>query len=88
MEQVEATKVIKPLIRKLKRCRDPDRADLVALQKARRELASQKETRIPKAEGDGSVFGGNGGGLGGNEARDAKRRKVTEGDDVFGPTLG
>lgn len=83
MEQVEATKVIKPLIRKLKRCRDPDRADLVALQKARRELASQKETRIPKAEGDGSVFGGNGGGLGGNEARDAKRRKVTEGDDVF-----
>ncbi|KXH35729.1 cyclin ccl1 [Colletotrichum simmondsii] len=57
---VEATKVIKPLIRKLKRCRDPDRADLVALQKARRELASQKETRIPKGEGDGGVGGARG----------------------------
>ncbi|GJC90934.1 cyclin CCL1 [Colletotrichum tofieldiae] len=84
----ESTKLIKPLLRKLKKCRDPDRADLVALQKARRELASQKDSRRPKAEGDGALFGGDGGALGGNDARDAKRRKVTENDDVFGPALG
>ncbi|KAK2053661.1 cyclin ccl1 [Colletotrichum caudatum] len=80
--------LIKPLLRKLKKCRDPDRADLVALQKTRRELASQKDPRRPKAEGDGALFGGNGGALGGNDARDVKRRKVAEGDDVFGPALG
>ncbi|WYZ46828.1 hypothetical protein EsH8_IX_001053 [Colletotrichum jinshuiense] len=83
----ESTKLIKPLLRKLKRCRDPDRADLVALQKARRELASQKETRRPKAESDGTTFGADIGVLGGNDARDAKRRKVTESDDVFGGAL-
>ncbi|TQN65271.1 Cyclin CCL1 [Colletotrichum shisoi] len=84
----ESTKLIKPLLRKLKKCSDPDRADLVALQKARRELASQKDSRRPKAEGDGAVFSGDGGALNGNDARDAKRRKVGEGDDVFGPALG
>ncbi|KAF9869889.1 cyclin ccl1 [Colletotrichum karsti] len=84
----ESTKLIKPLLRKLRKCRDPDRADLVALQKARRELAAQKEPRRQKAEGDGVAVGGDSGVAGGNEAREAKRRKVAEGDDVFGPALG
>ncbi|KAL0932556.1 cyclin ccl1 [Colletotrichum truncatum] len=84
----ESTKLIRPLLRKLKKCRDPDRADLVALQKARRELAAQKEPRRPKVEGDGAAFGGDSGATGGNDAREAKRRKVAEGDDVFGPALG
>ncbi|OLN89655.1 Cyclin CCL1 [Colletotrichum chlorophyti] len=83
----ECTKLMKPLLRKLKKCRDPDRADLVALQKARRELASQKDPRRPKAEGDGAVFGGDGSALGAIDAREAKRRKVADGDDVFGPAL-
>ncbi|KAF6829325.1 cyclin ccl1 [Colletotrichum musicola] len=83
----ESTKLIRPLLRKLKKCRDPDRADLVALQKARRELAAQKEPRLPQAVSDGAVFGGEGG-VAGNDAREAKRRRVAGGDDVFGPALG
>lgn len=86
--QPESTKLIRPLLRKLKKCRDPDRADLVALQKARREMAAQKEPRRPKAEGDGATLGGDAVVVGGNNAREAKRRKVAEGDDVFGPALG
>ncbi|KAF4830493.1 Cyclin CCL1 [Colletotrichum tropicale] len=86
--QPESTKLIRPLLRKLKKCRDPDRADLVALQKARREMAAQKEPRRPKVEGDGSAFGGEIAAANGNDAREAKRRKVAEGgDDVFGPAL-
>ncbi|TDZ35584.1 Cyclin CCL1 [Colletotrichum spinosum] len=85
---LESTKLIKPLLRKLKKCRDPDRADLVALQRARREMAAQKEIRQPKAGGDASVFGSEIGTAGGNDAREAKRRKMAEGDDVFGPALG
>lgn len=51
-------------------------------------MAAQKEPRRPKAEGDGSAFGGEIAAANGNDAREAKRRKVAEGgDDVFGPAL-
>ncbi|KAH8652040.1 cyclin ccl1 [Xylariales sp. PMI_506] len=78
----DTNKLMKPLIKKLKKCRDPDRVDLVALQKARREQAEQKTKPKPSLKDDGAVFGG----LMMDE-RDAKRRK-TAGDDIFGPALG
>lgn len=40
--QAETVKSMKPLRKKLQKCRDPDRADLVALQQARREQAMNK----------------------------------------------
>lgn len=76
----------KPLNKKLRKCRDPDRVDLVALQKARREHAQQqaKSKTKPPVKDDAAVFGGK---LG--DEREFKRRKTTvNGDDVFGPTLG
>ncbi|KAI0470756.1 cyclin ccl1 [Xylariaceae sp. FL0804] len=73
----ESNKAVKPLNRKLKKCRDPDRVDLVALQKARREQAVQKAKAKPGLNDD-NVFG----------EPDTKRRKVAaNGDDVFGPPL-
>ncbi|RYP58157.1 hypothetical protein DL770_010499 [Monosporascus sp. CRB-9-2] len=81
----ESNAVIKPLIKKLKKCRDPDRVDLVALQKAKREQALQKPKPKPKPglKDDGDVFGGKI-----DDARDPKRRKVgSNGEDVFGPPL-
>ena len=77
---------IKPPNRKLKKCRDPDRVDLVALQKAKREQAMQKTK--PKGHSaikeDGDVFGGS---LADSQ-RENKRRKVApNGNDPFGPPL-
>ncbi|KAI6085140.1 cyclin-like protein [Hypoxylon rubiginosum] len=85
----ESTKAIKVLRKKLVKCRDPDRVDLVALQKARREQAAQKPKPKPKpkgeSNGDEKVFGnGNGNTL----EREAKRRKVAADGDIFGPPLG
>ena len=76
-------KVVKPLLKKLKRCRDPDRSNLVALQKARREQAMSREAKAAAGPAeDGQVFGPSG------EARDAKRRKLGAGaDSIFGPEL-
>lgn len=71
---------MKPLVKKLKKCRDPDRVDLVALQKARREQAEKKKPK-PALKDDGAVFGG---ALGEPEA---KRRKTINGDDPFGPPI-
>lgn len=79
-EQPEIVKSMKPLRKKLQRCRDPDRADLVALQRARREQAVAKPKK-PTGTNDGAVFGD-------AESRDPKRRKVTGTDDMFGPALG
>lgn len=78
----EIVKSMKPLRKKLQKCRDPDRADLVALQRARREQAVAKpvKTPAPAAASDGTVFGT-------SNSRDAKRRKVEAGDDPFGPSL-
>lgn len=69
---------MKPLRKKLQRCRDPDRADLVALQKSRREQAVAKPKK-PTGLADGGIFG--------EELRDSKRRKLETSDDVFGPAL-
>ncbi|KAI0017819.1 cyclin ccl1 [Xylariomycetidae sp. FL0641] len=79
----ESNKSVKPLNKKLKKCRDPDRVDLVALQKARREQALQKAKAKASAKDDSNVFGGK---L--DDERDSKRRKVAEnGGDPFGPPL-
>ncbi|CAH0051199.1 unnamed protein product [Clonostachys solani] len=78
-ETPETIKAMKPLRKKLQRCRDPDRVDLVALQKARREQALNKEKK-PAGPAEGEMFG---------EAisREVKRRKVDTADDVFGPPM-
>ncbi|KAI1802485.1 cyclin-like protein [Daldinia bambusicola] len=79
----ESTKAIKALRRKLAKCRDPDRVDLVALQKARREEAAQKPKPKIASDADEKVFGS-----GTGEGRESKRRKVVpEGADPFGPPL-
>ncbi|KAH9996753.1 cyclin ccl1 [Xylariaceae sp. FL0662B] len=78
----ESNKTIKPLTRKLRKCRDPDRVDLVALQKAKREQALENGKAKSGAEPDDDVFGD-----GDDEEREAKRRKVAAGGDIFGPPL-
>ncbi|KAI0867331.1 cyclin ccl1 [Hypoxylon argillaceum] len=81
---------MKPLNKKLRKCRDPDRVDLIALQKARREQASQKTKAKVVMKEDGDVFGKTNG-KGKDEERDAKRRRVVAGGggggDMFGPPL-
>lgn len=79
MSQPETSKSWKPLRRKLQKCRDPDRVDLVGLQKARREQALNKE-KGNGGDGEDDVFGG-------DNTRDPKRRKVEKADDPFGPPL-
>lgn len=75
---------MKPLRKKLQKCRDPDRVDLVALQRARREQAMNKDKKpAAGSNNDGDVFGG---ALEG-DARDTKRRKVDKLDDPFGGPL-
>ncbi|KAG5950451.1 hypothetical protein E4U53_005029 [Claviceps sorghi] len=85
----EIIKSMKPLRKKLQKCRDPDRANLVDLQRARREQAATKSTKPgpPGPTSDGAV-------LGDTDLRGAKRRRtdvvdaVDAADDVFGPALG
>jgi len=77
---------MRPLNKKLRKCRDPDRVDLVALQKARREQALQKTKPKATLKEDSDVFGANNT-LIKDEERDIKRRKVTPGADMFGPPL-
>ncbi|KAL1845330.1 hypothetical protein VTK73DRAFT_662 [Phialemonium thermophilum] len=87
-----SNKLIKPLRQKLKRCHDPDRWDLVALQKVQRGLVAkngtapqqQQQQQLGSAlEADAAVFGDPAG-------HDAKRRRVGEKkleDDPFGGPL-
>ena len=83
----DSNQIARPLLRKLRRCRDPDRWDLVALQKARREMAARKEGVEDGGVGggtvkdDGTVFGD------AIDDRDTKRRKVEAGKDPFGGML-
>ncbi|CEJ92896.1 hypothetical protein VHEMI08523 [[Torrubiella] hemipterigena] len=79
----DTIKVIKRLRKKLRKCRDPDRADLVALQKARREQAMNKPKPSNGGQmlADAAVFGD-------AESREAKRRKLEAANDMFGPALG
>ncbi|KAI0884031.1 cyclin mcs2 [Annulohypoxylon maeteangense] len=82
-EDKEIVKGVKVLRRKLAKCRDPDRVDLVALQKVRRAHASQKPKAKGSANTDENVFGN-----AINDERESKRRKVAaNGDDLFGPPL-
>ncbi|KAI6781134.1 Cyclin-like protein [Emericellopsis cladophorae] len=71
---------MKPLRRKLQKCRDPARLDLVAYQRSKREEALNKEKKDANMADD-DVFGG------GGSARDTKRRKVDAVEDPFGPAL-
>ncbi|KAM5356656.1 hypothetical protein ACJ41O_003302 [Fusarium nematophilum] len=73
----EIVKAMKPLRKKLQKCRDPDRANLVNLQRARREQAMNKEKKAVAVNDDAAVFG---------EARETKRVKL-ENADPFGPPL-
>ena len=85
--QGESKETMKPLNKKLRKCRDPDRVDLVALQKARREQAMQKTKAKIATKQDGEVFGTSNGTKKEDEERDAKRRRVADGADMFGPPL-
>lgn len=81
---------MKPLNKKLKKCRDPDRFDLIGLHKKRLESREEKESAVAAkntnaVEDDGAVFGGS---LVKNDAdRESKRRKVAAAQDPFGPPL-
>ncbi|KAL6879981.1 cyclin-like protein [Trichoderma longibrachiatum] len=79
-ETPELVKSLKPLRKKLQKCRDTDRADLVALQRARREQATTTKVKKPTPPSDGAVFGD-------AEPRDPKRRKLEAANDLFGPAL-
>ncbi|POS71343.1 cyclin ccl1 [Diaporthe helianthi] len=82
----EVNPFMKPFIRKLKKCRDPDRFDLVGLHKKRLEFKEgEKKPSKGVVEDDGAVFSGSNGVGRGDADRDAKRRKVAE--DPFGPPL-
>ncbi|KJR84956.1 cyclin H [Sporothrix schenckii 1099-18] len=98
--QPESNNIIKPLLKKLKLCRDPDRFNLVALQQAKKAGAvkSYAKTSTHVAGGmddDAAVFGKtlgtiSGAGTGTNtpdSLHEAKRRKVAKQEDPFGPPL-
>ena len=78
---------IQPIRKKLSKCRDPDRYNLVELQRARREQALNKgdsddeDHKMETPDSDGAVFGD-------ALPRDSKRRKVAKGlADPFGGPL-
>ena len=75
MDEGAYTKPNRPLIKKLKKCRDPDRVDLVALQRARREAGLQKKPKTAPLSQDGAVFGASFGAALPDE-RETKRRKM------------
>ncbi|KAG5997913.1 hypothetical protein E4U52_002407 [Claviceps spartinae] len=77
----EIVKSMKPLRKKLQKCRDPDRADLVELQRARREQANTKPMLQKSTSHDLA--------LGKLDHTRSKRQKTAgAADDVFGPSLG
>ncbi|KAK0703214.1 hypothetical protein B0T26DRAFT_744213 [Lasiosphaeria miniovina] len=75
--------------KKLKKCCDPDRSNLVALQRARREEAFKKgDSDNGDREGRGETVDDDDAAVFGEAARDAKIRKVAKGlDDPFGGPL-
>lgn len=76
---------MKPLNKKLRKCRDPDRFDLIGLHKKRLESREDKESASAKnaVEDDGAVFGGS---IKSDIDRESKRRRVAA-EDPFGPPL-
>lgn len=89
--QKEALNITKPLARKLKKCRDPDRWDLVALQKARREQPLRKgDDDDEDGRPAGASVGDDAAVFGSVDEREAKRRKVNAAsglEDPFGGPL-
>lgn len=78
---------MKPLVKKLKKCRDPDRFDLIALHKKRLEFRDKEDGDGGRAPEDDDVFGGPVAGQAKSDAaREAKRVK-TAAEDPFGPAL-
>lgn len=81
---------MKPLLKKLKKCRDPDRFDLIALHKKRLEFREKEAgggAGSRPVDADGAVFGGGDVKLpNGDPDRESKRRKVAA-EDPFGPAL-
>lgn len=78
---------IQPIRKKLAKCRDPDRYNLVELQRTRREQAGnhsdsddEDDTHAKSLEKDAAVFGD-------ALLPDSKRRKVIKTEDPFGPPL-
>ncbi|KAL2022376.1 hypothetical protein VTK56DRAFT_5443 [Thermocarpiscus australiensis] len=85
---------LQPLRKKLNKCRDPERWNLVELQRARREQAVKKAESEDGDPGEGGKGGGtledDGAVFGDPVPRDSKRRKVQvkrELEDPFGPPL-
>lgn len=82
---------MKPLLKKLKKCRDPDRFDLVALHKKRLEFREKEAAGNGTGravEDDGAIFGGGDAPPpnADDSDRESKRRKVAD-QDPFGPAL-
>lgn len=80
---------MKPLLKKLKKCRDPDRFDLIALHKKRLEFREKEAASGAgrAVEDDAAVFGGGAAPpAAGDLDRESKRRKVAA-EDPFGPAL-
>ncbi|KAJ4389548.1 hypothetical protein N0V93_007018 [Gnomoniopsis smithogilvyi] len=84
----EANNQFKPLTKKLRKCRDPDRFDLIALHKKRLEFREKEAGGAGgRAVADDDIFGGAGADQAKSNAdREAKRRKVAA-EDPFGPAL-
>ncbi|KAK1757065.1 cyclin-like protein [Echria macrotheca] len=80
---------LKPLRKKLNKCRDPDRSNLLELHRRRREQARIKaETEDDDAEDRGAALADDGAVFGDAGPRDTKRRKVGKGlEDPFGGPL-
>lgn len=83
----DSNQITRPLLRKLKKCHDPDRWNLVELQRARRqqvkENAEEDEGHGARGslDGDGAVFGD-------VDEHAVKRRKVTKApENPFGGPL-
>lgn len=86
--QIEANNLVKPINRKLKKCRDPDRFDLIGLHKKRLEFREKELSGAHKGsvDNDGAVFGGGSEATKGDADRESKRRKMGR-EDPFGPPL-
>lgn len=89
LRQADANEIIKPLTKKLRKCRDPDRFDLIALHKKRLEFREKEGGGVSgRAVEDDDVFGGGGAAQTKSDAdREAKRRKVAAAQDPFGPAM-
>lgn len=81
---------VAPLVQKLKKCRDPDRKNFAALERARRELAMREAASDDEEEEEEGGAAGDGGGVDQDAAvfggPSTKRRKVAV-EDPFGPAL-